>query len=116
MDQHLRRVELHDSDENRRKTEGELLTNPIKLPPRLDLAAAQKLLGDVSEADLSQTVELDASDVDHLGTLCVQVLIAAARAAKEAGGKLSISNLSERVESQLETMGLSGDALMEGAT
>lgn len=91
------------------------MTNTLKLPARLDLAASQKLVAEMSGADLAQPMTLDAADVDHLGALCAQAIIAASRAAQDAGGKIVIENMSERVEGQLATMGLSSEALMEGA-
>lgn len=91
------------------------MTDTLKLPARLDLAASQKLVADLSGSDFAQKITIDASDVSHFGALCAQAIIAASRAAKEAGGSVVIENLSERVEAQLSTMGLSGQALMEGA-
>lgn len=91
------------------------MTNSIRLPARLDLAASQKLVADVSSANLAEALTLDAADVDHLGALCAQAILAAARASHDAGGSVVIENLSDRVEAQLATMGLSGQSLMEGA-
>ena len=91
------------------------MTDTLKLPARLDLSAAPQLLADVSAADLSNPFTFDAEDVTHFGAICAQTIIAAARSAKAAGGSITITNLGERAETQLEIMGLSGAALMEGA-
>lgn len=80
----------------------------------MDLAAAQKLVSDLTEADLSKPLTLDATDVDHLGALCVQAIIAAARSSTSSGGSFKLENVSDRVETQLSMMGLSSAALMEG--
>jgi chemotaxis protein CheX len=81
----------------------------------LDLAAAQTLVNDLSNQDLSGNVVLDASEVTHLGALCVQALLAGARAAHAAGGSLKIENVQEKVDDQLASMGLSKELVMEGA-
>lgn len=115
---HMATLAMHgdgNAHEGHKKRGGNFLTDTLKLQARMDLAAAQKLVSDLSEADLSKPLTLDASDVEHLGALCVQAIIAAARGASSSGGSFKIENISERVETQLATMGLSGEALMEGA-
>ena len=91
------------------------MSETFKLPARLDLPAAQKLSQQLRDMDFSAPVHFDAGEVTHLGTLCVQLLMAAARSAQDAGNQIEIANVSERVEGQLAALGLSSDALMEGA-
>lgn len=91
------------------------LTETIKLKPRLDLSAAEALVSDMTKQELSSGITLDASEVNHLGALCAQAIIAGARAVQDAGGQMQIVNASERVEEQLGVMGLSIATLEGGA-
>lgn len=92
------------------------MSDTIELPARLDLPYAQKLLQDIGERDLSKGVTLDASHVSQMGTLCVQVILAAAREAAEAGGALKIENVNDRAVAQLGSIGLTPEKLAGGAT
>ena len=83
------------------------MADTIKLPERLDLPAAQPFIQEITQKDLSAGVVLDASDVTHLGALCVQAMLVSARASKAAGGDFKLENVSEKVEAQLSVMGLS---------
>ncbi|GBR53401.1 MULTISPECIES: STAS domain-containing protein [Acetobacter] len=57
-------------------SEASMVTN-IKLPRRLDTSATDNLKADIDEAFKSgQKISLDASDVDYVGGLCLQVLMA----------------------------------------
>ncbi|MEO9895071.1 MAG: STAS domain-containing protein [Paracoccaceae bacterium] len=87
----------------------------MKLPARLDLSAAQQLVQDLADKDLSSGIEFDANEVTHMGALCVQVLIAASRTVQDAGGQMTLDNVSERVDQQLASLGLTKEAVMEGA-
>ncbi len=91
------------------------MSEPIALAARLDLPAASKIVEAANAADLSQEIVFDASDVTHLGAMCAQALIAISRAAQEAGGAIKLENVSDRVTTQLATMGLSPEQIMEGA-
>lgn len=82
------------------------MAETIKLPARMDLSAAQAFVSDLSEKNFSNELTLDASDVNHIGALCLQAIIAGARAASEAGGSFVIKDTSEKVQEQLELMGL----------
>ena len=90
------------------------MSEPLKLAARLDLSEAQALSQSLSERDFSASVVVDASDVTHMGAICVQTLISAAREAQSAGGSFEIVNAGERVEDQLSVMGLSVQSIMEG--
>lgn len=81
----------------------------------MDLSAAQSFVTGLSEKDFASEITLDAEEVTHLGALCVQAILAAARASKSAGGQFAVINIGENVESQLECMGLSAETLAGGA-
>ncbi len=87
------------------------MAEALKLPARMDLSAAQNLVNTLSKTDLAAGVQLDATDVKHLGALCAQAILSASQAAKDAGGRLEISNMNDRVEKQLAVMGLSKEML-----
>ena len=91
------------------------MSSSIILPARLDLSEAQSLHKEMTKLDMSSEIVCNAAAVTHVGAICVQTLIAAARSALDAGGKLTLENVSERVEKQLAAMGLSSQAVMEGA-
>jgi chemotaxis protein CheX len=88
------------------------MSGEIKLPKRVDLSSAMKLVSDLKSAEGG--IKVDVSDVDHLGTLGLQALIAAARHAKENGHRFELENVPERVLGQMELMGTSPEHLMEG--
>lgn len=90
------------------------MSETIKIPARLDLSAVQNFVTDLSSQDFSKDVTLDATDVNHLGALGAQAIIAAARASSTAGGQFSITNVSEQVEAQLVVMGMSAETLQGG--
>ncbi len=81
----------------------------------MDLSAAQQLTQDLADKDFSSGIEFDAEEVSHMGALCVQVLIAASRAAQDSGASMNLKNVSERVDLQLASLGLTKEAIMEGA-
>lgn len=86
----------------------------IILAPRLDLPAASELVTQLLSVSESDSTTLDASHVVHIGALCAQALIAAGIRSSSGGGSLDITNASERVETQLASMGLTLDAIKEG--
>lgn len=65
------------------------MTNTLRLDRVLDLKAAQPLKAALAE-HRGASVRLDASDVERLGGLCLQVLVAARRAWSEEGHDLTI--------------------------
>ncbi len=89
------------------------MSAPLQLPAKLDLPASLQLVGDLREID--GDMHIDASNVTHMGALCLQALIAAARKAKGAGSKFEITGISEKVAAQLAAMGTSPEHLAEGA-
>jgi chemotaxis protein CheX len=65
------------------------MTNTLCLDPVLDLKAAHPLKAALNE-HRGASVQLDASHVERLGGLCLQVLVAARRAWSEEGHDLTI--------------------------
>lgn len=65
------------------------MTNTLCLDPVLDLKAAQPLKAALNE-HRGASVRLDASNVERLGGLCLQFLVAARRAWSEEGHDLTI--------------------------
>jgi chemotaxis protein CheX len=89
------------------------MSNEISLAPRLDLSAAQELLATLSTRKDSKVI-LDMSEVSHLGSLCLQVMIAAARAARNDGRTLIVKNTSDRVRDQMRVMGMTPETIGKG--
>ncbi|MFV2033633.1 MAG: STAS domain-containing protein [Halocynthiibacter sp.] len=86
----------------------------VKLRPRLGLGEAEplvKLLGKHTGKDLT----VDASAVTHLGTLCLQALIAAARDHAKTGNSFCLVNVNDTCVEQLALFGLSPEAVSGGA-
>ncbi|WP_299626211.1 STAS domain-containing protein [uncultured Tateyamaria sp.] len=91
------------------------MVEPIVLPPRLDLAAVATLTQSMASQVPGGKVVLDGSEITHLGALCAQSIISAARTVLDAGGSLEITGLTERAVQQLSCMGLTPEMLAEGA-
>lgn len=86
----------------------------LVLPARLDLPAAPELLEKLREsrgADLG----IDAGGVAHLGTNCLQILIAAAQSWAADGKTLTLSPMSEAFSRDLSQFGLAPETLTKGA-
>ena len=80
------------------------MTAQLTLPARLDLTAARPLAKDISA--LTGDLELDASQVKHLGGLCLQVLLAAAQTSQANGHGFAISAPSEDFDAALAMFGI----------
>jgi len=89
------------------------MADRLVLDAKLDLAAAAKLQGKLEKA-LNAPVSIDAGQVSHMGALCTQILLAAARKAKTRGHAFNIINTSDRVLEKLSAMGLSPEIIAEG--
>ena len=87
------------------------MTTRIELAPRLDLPAARPL-AEALKARSGTDVVIDAGAVTHLGGLCLQVLVAAALAWREAGRSLTFAALSEDFTEALSVFGLTQEALV----
>lgn len=77
----------------------------LALPPRLDLIEATPLTAAFRQA-FGKPLTVDASGVEHLGALCLQVLIAAARHWREEGVSFAITPRSDAFVTALNNFGL----------
>ncbi len=89
------------------------MTEPLILQPKLDLPAAAPLAEEL-KSRLGGPVVIDAGQVTHIGALCLQVLLSAAKSLKAAGHGMSITNASDKVVEQLAQMGFSPETVAEG--
>lgn len=85
----------------------------LVLPAKLDLPAAPDLLESLRTLR-GKDVGIDASEVAHLGTNCLQVLISAARSWSSDGKSLTFAPMSEAFTRDLGQFGLSPETLTEG--
>ena len=80
---------------------------------KLDLAAAAGLHSELG-ALRGHDVELDLSKATQMGALCLQVLIAACKTARDANTTFRVTGAPDRVRANLEVMGMSVGTLTEG--
>jgi len=79
----------------------------LTLKPVLDLNAASLLKADLTERR-GQSIEVDASNVQRLGGLCLQVLLAARRVWEEEGLTMTVKLQSDAFVQALRLFGCSG--------
>ena len=92
------------------------MTAQLTLAPKLDFGAVKDLKTAILD-QIGNDLEIDASDVEHMGTLCLQVLLAAANDWATAGHKFQIKNSSDTCLSQLSLHGYTPDTITgEAAT
>lgn len=84
--------------------------NRLTLATRLDLPAAAPLHAALL-ARRGAELRLDAGAVSHLGTPCLQVLIAAAAEWREGGRCLTVAPVSDAFATALAAFGLTPDAV-----
>ncbi len=84
--------------------------NSLTLASRLDLPAAAPLHAAIL-ARRGAELRLDAGAVSHLGTLCLQVLIAAAAEWRDGGHSLTVAPVSDAFAATLATFGMTPDAV-----
>ena len=89
------------------------MTAQLTLPARLDLTAAKPLAQDI--AALTGDLELDASQVTHLGGLCLQVLLAAAQSCQASGRGFQVTAPSEDFDAALSMFGVDPSQLTRNA-
>ncbi len=89
------------------------MTATIVLQPRLNLDVVQALSDEISACE-GKDLEFDASQVTHLGTLCLQVLLAAARDWAVAGAAFRMVRPSESCLAQLALFGLTPETFAGG--
>lgn len=86
------------------------MTVTIKLRERLDFGVAPDLKAEFL-AQVGNDVQIDASDVTHLGTLCLQIMIAASQDWALNGQKFSMVSPSEVCMTQLSLHGFTPETL-----
>lgn len=84
----------------------------ITLPAVLDLRAAGPLKADI-QALAGAPLDLDASNVERLGGLCLQVLLAASEAWRAAGHSFRLTNVGDSVRNDAQLLG--AGQLLQGA-
>ena len=89
------------------------MTEPIVPASKLDLSAANDLATQLRQRDKGDIV-VDMSQVTHLGALCMQTLISASGSLATKSRKLTLENVSERVEEQMRVMGMTPELLTKG--
>lgn len=80
-------------------------TQTFRLPENLDLTFAAPLRAHLA-ALLGQPLTIDASNVQRLGGLCMQVLLAAGIAWGQQGDELRVLNPSDTFISSMKQMGI----------
>ena len=88
------------------KASSEDPADAYRLPGSLDLTAARELRDDLQSRMMVGAVTMDAAGVDRLSTPCVQVLLAAGRAAASANVSFRILNASEVFRTAVAELGL----------
>lgn len=79
----------------------------IKLQSRVDVSTATDLQAELMKGLASgQDVILDCSEVETFGTAAAQLLAAVARSLQTGGRSLKFLNISQAVQGDLETLGL----------
>lgn len=87
------------------------MTTVITLQERLDFGAAPDLKSEILGC-VGNDIEIVASDVTHMGTLCLQILIAASNDWKRSGHKFNLLSPSDVCKSQLSLHGFSAETLI----
>jgi chemotaxis protein CheX len=86
------------------------MSGVVQLASRLDRAAA----GPLKEALLAQPdtdIDLDATEVSHIGALCFQVILSAQQSLQANGHTLRITNATEDTRTGFQLLGLPHDIL-----
>jgi len=90
------------------------MSEPVVLAPKLDLAAASALLTSLRSHDAPELV-IEMSQVKHLGALCLQVLLAAAKTSNSQNRTMTLTNTSDRVIDQMRLMGMTPETIARGS-
>ena len=90
------------------------MVNRLNLNQRLDSAAAVRLRDDLSRAE-GDDLALDASGVEVLGGLCLELLMCAGQVWAAADRSFSIESPSPNFADNLARFGLSPETLSSGA-
>lgn len=78
---------------------------PLRLPVKLNSAGATDLRAEIA-ARAGADLTLDAGDVAQVGALCLQVLLSARAAWRQAGHAFEITNLSSQVCASMAVLGV----------
>ena len=89
------------------------MTERLELDARLDTSAAPALLKDL-RAKSGGDLTLDAAQVTHMGALCTQAILVAAKSFAKAGHGFRIENMCDQCVEQLRLFGLSPETLASG--
>ncbi|PHQ95091.1 MAG: chemotaxis protein CheX [Marinosulfonomonas sp.] len=86
------------------------MTAVLTLQERLDFGAVTALKAEILD-QAGNDLEVDASNVTHMGTLCLQVLIAASSDWGRAGRRFRLTSPSDTCATQLTLHGFTPDTL-----
>jgi chemotaxis protein CheX len=86
------------------------MTETIRMPERLDLSTVGPF-ADALRQRMGADLSLDATGLNHVGGLGAQVLLSAAASWRATGQNLTLTGLSEDVQTQFAELGLSPEAL-----
>jgi len=86
------------------------MTAVIKLQERLDFHAAPNLKAEII-GQVGNDLKINASSVTHMGTLCLQVLVAASKDWAGNGLKFELTSPSDTCASQLSLHGFSPETI-----
>jgi len=89
------------------------MADPLRPEGKLDLGAANGLYESLAPR-IGQNIEIDLGAVTQLGALCLQILLAAAKATKDAGHAFELSNVSSHIAEQIANMGTTPELISEG--
>ena len=89
------------------------MTAVVNLPAKLDTSAAALLRAEVA-ASAGNDLTIEANAVEHLGALCLEVLLTARHVWSSGGQKLELAAPSQAFLADLETFGLAPDDLSTG--
>lgn len=81
------------------------MTGTVTLPARLDLTAVGGLAGEIKQ-HAGQPLTIDATAVETLGGLCLQLLLASAAQWKREGQELMIPMRSDAFDDALSLLGV----------
>lgn len=88
------------------------MVKELPLAAKLDTSAAAELRASLQAVEHDDVV-LDASSVEMIGGMCLEVLLTAAAHWKTAGHKIAIQDVSPQMSEDLAWFGLSADTLLE---
>lgn len=89
------------------------VTDTITPEGKLDITAVAALHGDLL-ARAGQDVDIDLGNVTFIGALCLQTLVCAAKDARDTGNSLRLLNIGDLLLSQMNTMGMTPETIVEG--